>query len=106
MSYQTRFNPGSPSMVVKPECNAQINKYISLRSDTCTGSLLYKKSTPSAVFQIICCFDNGLKAEKNSKKYLQNCKRLEEKNMSLKVYVKTASLIHCLEMSYYLMAKK
>lgn len=77
-------------MVVKPECNAQINKYISLRSDTCTESLLYKKSTPSALFQIICYFDHALKAEKNSKKYLQNCEKLEEKKMSLKVYNKTA----------------
>lgn len=69
MSYQTGLNPGSPSMVVKPECNAQINKYISLRSHTCTESLHYKKSTPSVVFQTIFYFDHALKAEKNLKKY-------------------------------------
>lgn len=58
-------------MVVKPECNAQINKNISLRSDTHTQSLLYKKSTPSVVFQLTFFnFDHALKAEKNSKKYL------------------------------------
>lgn len=62
MSYQARLHPDSPSMVVKPEYNAQINKYISLRSDTCTESLLNKESRPSVIFQVICYFDHALKA--------------------------------------------
>lgn len=57
-------------MVIKPEYNVQINKYISERSAICTDSLLNKESRPSVIFQVICWFDHALKAGKNSKKYL------------------------------------